>query len=194
MAGFLGDWDFIWRLRVGSWNWLIQIWWKERGNPFVYRHLPTSPYPWLNSAQAHIPSGLKVCFWACCGKSALQIWLVILEIGHSPGLATSLLAHVWVSQVQWWCPLPCLFHNRKMASAHLEWGKRWRKLAKHSLCVPRWNSRSLPWGGALLYTGGPPPLTVSDPSSWGELRSWHSVLYLSSFLLLICFFLLPPFK
>ena len=31
MAGFLGDWDFIWRLRVGCWNWLIQIWWKQRG-------------------------------------------------------------------------------------------------------------------------------------------------------------------
>ena len=80
MAGFLGDWDFIWRLRVGCWNWLIQIWWKERGDPFVCRHLPTYPYPWLISAQAHIPSGLKVCFWTCCGKSALQIWLVNLKL------------------------------------------------------------------------------------------------------------------
>ena len=113
MAGFLGDWDFTWRLRVGCWNWLIQIWWKERGDPFVCRYLPTYPYPWLISAQAHIPSGLKVCFWTCCGKSALQIWLVNLEIALSPGSATSLLAQVWDSQVQWWRPLPCLFHNRK---------------------------------------------------------------------------------
>ena len=162
MAGFLGDWDFTWRLRVGCWNWLIQIWWKERGDPFVCRYLPTYPYPWLISAQAHIPSGLKVCFWTCCGKSALQIWLVNLEIALSPGSATSLLAQVWDSQVQWWRPLPCLFHNRKMVSAHLEWGKRWRKLGQ--LLSVNIRVTYLPKIPFLSFASWPPSLGPIFPS------------------------------